>query len=186
MLTPTSRGEFIITLSQNGKDVVANGAGSFNLTALSGPGAGFALPGVEANIADVLIGAAGTVDTYNGFTGPTSFGPGATLNSPTSESGQTVGLIGGDNILFVPHAYHSGDQMSSSATWSNTTISNLGLTSGTYTWRWGTEANADDLVVQIGPTAVSAPGGLALAGMGGVTLLAGAAWRRQRGKWLFA
>jgi hypothetical protein len=166
LLAPTSRGEFIITFSQNGNDVVANGTGSINLAALKAFATAPATPGVVASIADVTVGGATTVTAYNGFSGPTSFGPGA-IAFATTATGQSVSIIGGGvPLIAVFNGYKSGDQLTGSATWANSTFSSLGLTPGTYEWTWGTGANADDFIVQIGPATVPAPSSLILAGTG--------------------
>ena len=95
--TPTQggTGNFNVTVSQVGPNVVWNGSGYFNLAALSfaGPnniGAGFA-----ANQAIWAIGPSTTVDTYSAtsVTYPTSFGNGGVGVSSTS--GSTMGILPG-------------------------------------------------------------------------------------------
>src|SRR5262249_40485375 len=110
---------YTVTLQQMGANVVATGTGAINLTGLtfqgSVPAAG---PGVLANSGIVAIGPGPVVvvteDTYNGFTGPTSFGSGG-LHLASTGSGDFVaieGRVGG--LLFVPQGYVSGAALSSS------------------------------------------------------------------------
>jgi PEP-CTERM motif len=168
-LTPPSRGEFTITFSQDGANVVATGTGSLNTTALQ-----LRVP-VEIISSQVWAGA-GLVQIGNtpaiasgwtGFTGPTSFGPGG-QNLATTSTGARIGVAQSQLVLpiiLLPQGYQSGSQITSSSTWDNTTISGLGLTPGTYTWTWGSGATADDLKVVIpSASAVPEPSSLMLAG----------------------
>src|SRR5262249_2258386 len=112
---------------------------------------------------------------------------GGGTTSANSETGVRVTMQGtnpgfpSDNLLYVPGGYISGGPVSDSATFNNTTIANLGLTPGTYTWTWGSGAHADSFVVEITPARV--PGPVVGAGLPGL-IMAGAAllglWRRKR------
>ena len=68
-------------------------------------------------------------------------------------------------ILEVPAGYQSGNPLSGSSTWDNTTIASLGLTPGTYTWSWGTVTDPSISVDVQAPT-VPEPSSLALLGAG--------------------
>jgi len=175
----------IININEVGSDVVTTVSGSIDLTGLTdrspvnqpavvrpidavifvGPlqsGEGFAIP------ADALLGA----------TGPSSFGSGLTT-FPSSGSGDFVGVLspGGMAQIDVPRNYVSGTMLSATDKYSGTTLSDLGLTPGTYTYHWGTGGDSHTLTVQIG--AVPEPSSLALALTGGALAL-GYAWRRHR------
>jgi hypothetical protein len=183
-LPGTGRAEFIITFSQVGTNVQANGVGSINLSGLQffvpDSGGGVVTP----SAAVALVGGSSMLDFYTvgSVIGPTSFGPGGqTLSS--SDTGDAV-EIEGDNgnilpsgtVVAVPQGYTSG-MLSGQSTWDNTTISGLGLTPGTYEWTWA----SDDLkVVVLAPaTATPEPASLTLLGFGAVGLL-GYGWRRRR------
>jgi hypothetical protein len=120
----------------------------------------------------------------SGISGPTSIGTTTAQQFATTGTGLIAGVnyinFTGMGVIEIDQGYKSGAQISSTATWANSTFSSLGLTPGTYEWTWGSGPNADDLIVQIGPSAVPAPTSLALAGVGGGILLAGAASRRRR------
>jgi len=153
--TPTSggTGNFNVTVSQVGPNVVWNGSGYFNLAALSfaGPnniGAGFA-----ANQAIWAIGPSTTVDTYSAtsVTYPTSFGNSGV--GVSSASGSTMGILpgGSGRLLYVPSGYTSNTVISGSGTYSGQTISSMQLSAGTYTWIWTTGGNSTSVVMNIVP-----------------------------------
>ena len=67
----------------------------------------------------------------------------------------------------MPSGYVSGANLSETAAYNGATFASLHLTPGTYTWSWGTGANADSFTLQIGPLAVvPEPASLALLVMG--------------------
>ena len=151
--TPTSgaSGNFNVTISQVGNDVVWNGSGSFNLAALTSAGSNNIGAGFQANQAIWAIGPNTSVDTYSGtITYPTSFGSPASV-PPPSTVGSTFGILpgGSGRMLWVPSGYVSNTVINGTATYANTTISGMGLTSGVYTWSWGTGGNTSTLVMTI-------------------------------------
>lgn len=152
--------------------MVANGIGSLNFTALTFQGFDFNGPLVNAGAGAVVLGPTGSYADYFGtISGPTSFGSGgnifASSGTSTAPGSSGAGVNGSTGLLLVPGGYFAGDPFTVSSTWNNTTISGLGLTSGTYTWTWGSGANADSLQVVIpgGITAVPEPSTLISAGM---------------------
>ena len=143
-------GDFNVTISQVGNDVVWSGSGSFNLTALTSAGPNNTSAGYASNLAIWAIGPGAPVDTYIGtITYPLTFGTNAV--PVTSASGSTFGILGGGSgrSLYVPSGYVSNTNISGTATYANTTIAAAGLTPGTYTWSWGSGANASSLVMTI-------------------------------------
>src|SRR5436189_2673077 len=189
---------YTVTLQQVGPDVVATGSGAINLTGLIHAGYltyGFG-PGVLPGAADdgwggVIAGRistgptiAGSVDSYHlGLSGPTSFGSGGGA-AASSGSGDTVGTEADcskdgsdcDRFLIVPRGYVSGTFLSNSATYSGKTFATLGVTPGTYIWKWGTGAN-QNFTLQIGPAGV--PDGGSTVSLLGFALLGLAALRRK-------
>ena len=152
--TPTAgvTGNFNVTVSQVGPNVVWNGSGSFNLSALSFVGVGTVGAGFNGNQALWAIGpnSVNNIDQYSGVTTyPSSFGTGGV--GVTSTSGSTFGILtgGGGRLLYVPTGYVSNTTISGSATYSSQTISSMGLTPGVYTWSWGTGGNTSTLVMTI-------------------------------------
>jgi hypothetical protein len=179
--TSASRGEYIVTFSQVGANVVATGSGSINTTALTDDGSvGTAAPRVTASNATVALGPTPTsVEEYVGFSGPTQFGTGGTFDA-TNSSGARVSIRGELSTigLFLPVGYVSGTSLSTSTnTWNNTTIAGLGVRPGTYTWTWGTGSTSDSFVVMTVPE----PASLVMLTLG-LTAVAGLAWRHRKAR----
>lgn len=185
LISASAQAAFTVTISQVGANVVADGSGTFNLTALvphtSGITTGGA--GIAPQSADVAIGpiAQTLEDPYSGIAGPTSFGSGGLANADAG-SGAIVEVAGNATYLYVPAGYVSGNPLTGSATWNNQTLAGLGLTPGTYVWTWGSGATADSFTVIIGaaPTSTSVPtlsqwGLLALSAL--LSLVAVRRWR---------
>jgi hypothetical protein len=143
-------GDFNVTITQVGNDVVWSGSGSFNLTALTSAGPGGTVGGYNSSQAIWAIGPNTSVDTYSGtITYPFIFGTSSV--GVTSNTGSTFGILpgGSGRLLYVPSGYVSNTNISGTSTYANTTIAGAGLTPGTYTWSWGSGANASTLVMTI-------------------------------------
>jgi hypothetical protein len=154
---PAAEATYTITVTQSGADVVASGSGTLNLTSLVGGVPGNAAAYVQANTGSIYVGPTSltAVRSFSGgVTGPANFGSGA-FQAANSGSGSIAGIDAG--AVAVPNPYASGSSISGTATWTGQTFAGLGLTPGTYTWTWGLGANADSLVLQIGPPAPPAP-----------------------------
>jgi outer membrane biosynthesis protein TonB len=150
--TPTSgaSGNFNVTISQVGPDVVWNGSGSFNLAALTSAGPSTISGGYSSAAGAWAIGPNVAVDTYSGtISNPGGFGTSSI--GVTSNAGSTFGILpgGSGRLLYVPSGYVSNTNISGSSTYANTTIALAGLTPGTYTWSWGTGGNTSTLVMTI-------------------------------------
>jgi hypothetical protein len=153
-------GAFMVTITQSGPNVVWSGSGSFNLTALTLVGSVPITSGFATNQAIWIAGATltppgSTGQQYGGasLTYPTTFASGAQTGGPSSFTGSMFGVLPGgvtDRTITVPDGYVSGNIISGSTTYANQTISSMGLSGGTYTWAWGSGANASSLVMTIG------------------------------------
>ncbi len=144
-------GDFNVTVTQVGPDVVWSGSGSFNLDSLTLSGTQNIGAGLAASSAIWAIGPQVTVQQYTGaFTFPATFGAGGAYPPPSS-SGSTFGIVGGgpSRTLLVPNGYTSGSNISGTTTYANTTIASMGLNSGTYVWSWGSGGSASTMVMTI-------------------------------------
>lgn len=159
----SSEAALVINLQEIGSDVVATGSGTANLAELSFHFDGGGTAYMEPSSTDIQIGGPNMVDWYSSIIEPASFGTGMP-SAPDSVTGPRWGVANG--YLLAPKDYTSGTFLSSTSTWNNTTLADLGVTSGTYTWTWGTGSNQDSLTLNAaGGTAVPEPSSLLLMGL---------------------
>jgi len=179
LLAGSSHAAVDIVFAEQGGDVVATMSGTLNLTDLSSSGGGGQPGFVRPDTGFVMLaGSSSSFTTYQAIQTPPNsgiFGTGAaTLAS--SFSGDILGIVSsGTPALRVPSGYVSGDPLSSTTTWNSATLASLGITPGSYTWSWGSGANADTATI----TAVPEPATwllLASAASTGAVV----AWRRRR------
>jgi hypothetical protein len=92
---PPAQAGSVVTLAQQGSDVIANGSGPLDLTGLSSAGGGSNGSGVGPSSGTILTGPVSAFeDTYEGLiTGPRSFGSGG-FTDANSGSGSFVGIVG--------------------------------------------------------------------------------------------
>jgi len=152
---------YTVTLQQVGPDVVATGSGAIDLHGLTVSRSFFQDPGIKP-FGHILVGPASiatgptssSVHPYFGaITGPRIFGSSANFTLASSGSGDMVGIsaeLAFQTFLSVPTGYHSGSFLSDSATYSGQSFATLGVTPGTYVWKWGTGAN-QNFTLQILP-----------------------------------
>ena len=154
-----ARATYIVTFSEVGPNVVANGVGSINLTGLTAfnvfGDAALVVPFVGEEVTGPAFPATpGSLSAYTGASGPTSFGPGGV--NADSGSGDLVGeriFIFGQRVIAVPINYQSGTPLVDSSTYLDTSFATLDVTPGTYVYMW----SSDSFTVQIGPAVVPAP-----------------------------
>ena len=166
----------VLTVRQDGNDVVVIGSGSANINGLTTPDqdddytnvltdsqiyAGPAAFTNDPNTPDVAV------NLWSGITGPTSFGNIANFTAnPDSGNGDLFGIDAGSGIgpsvLVLPRNYLSGANLNGTSRFNNFTLADLGLSPGVFSWNWGTNQNADSLQIRIEPVPVPAP--LPLAG----------------------
>jgi hypothetical protein len=131
--------QFVVTLRQEGSDVVATGSGSIDTTGLRLLELRIFEGGMTPSLPAIQIGPLGLASVYEGvITGPLSFGigTGATADSNT---GDRVGIIFNlfpQPVIVAPPGYVSGNPLSDTMTFDDATFESLGVTPGVYTWTW--------------------------------------------------
>jgi hypothetical protein len=147
-----------MTLLEVGGDVVLSGAGTMNLTSLGLSTPFFRGSSIVPSGAQFGCGTAGpgpfncVIFTGGTITQPANFGTGGqTLGNSASGDFFGIGFDGSARRLFVPTGYVSGSFISGATTFNSTTLATLGATVGTYTWSWGSGANASSIILQVGP-----------------------------------
>ncbi len=167
-----------VTILQVGSDVVMTGSGSVNTAGLSLNGAAQRAGSVSPSTNTFTVGSPNTISelVWSGLTGtPPSFGTGSnTLAS--SGTGDTFSV--NNSNIYVPFSYTSGAALSGQSTFASQTFSSLGLTTGSYTWTWGSGANTGSAVLTIG--AVPEPSTYALAAIATGVMAAIARRRKAR------
>ena len=162
---------FVFTLTQVGNNVVVTGSGTLNTTALTLVVASAEITARFDPAYGALTGGSTDFTSFSrydggGLAGPAACGTGNEIYA-SSGSGDVVGIQGGGPDLSVPQGYISGTALSDSDTYIGATFTSLGFTPGTYTYIWGTGANADSLtVVGVAPE----PGTWALLGIGAASM----------------
>ena len=151
----------VINVVESGSDVIFSYTGQLDLTGLGvsggfGNGGGGYLVPSQGQFSPGV----GNYETY--FLSPlTTFGSGSYTPS-TSDTGVSkfglIDLMG--TYLAVPQGYTSNSSLSGGSTYSSSTFSSLGLTTGTYT----TSLPSDTITMNIGVAPVPAP--LPLLGLG--------------------
>lgn len=148
-----------MSVQQVGSDVVVQASGTVNtnLTAISPVGGGVVGGEIDTSGYIYVSGSStgGVIQPPN-FSGPSNIGT-AGYNAASAGSGDWFGIWFGISGVLVPSSYVSGQSLSGTGTYSNTSIASLGLTPGSYTWTWGSGANADSLVLTISSAPLSSP-----------------------------
>jgi hypothetical protein len=177
LFAASAKAGYVVTLKQEGGDVVASGSGAIDLAGLTRQDGPFLTPPQVIPITGVIltgplpVAASPILHEYSGLTGPDNFGTGlATL----ANSGSGVLLGEGGGFLIVQDSYVSGSFLSDSAAYDGQSLSSLGVTSGVYEWTWGRGSN-QSFTLEIG---VPEPSSLLLLSVGFVGLLLAPVGRR--------
>jgi hypothetical protein len=184
--TLPAKAEFIATVEQVGSNVVVTGSGTIDTAGLTSAGASVYGSAIAPSQGLISIGSPNGegVSLFTGITGPTTFGGGGFVAPSDSGSGDKVTLYDALDQLALPVGYVSGSALSDTSTYDNTTLANLGVTPGTYTYTFGSGATADTFIINAGaqaPAAVPEPASLAVLPMAiGLTLLASRGRRKAK------
>ncbi len=150
----SARAAMTVSIYSEGDNVVATANGSIDLTSLSFVEDGANFASIEPDAGALLSGEVEDLSVYFGISGPDNWGSGGQTVA-TSSSGDGLLIVGLQGAIAVPAGYTSGANLTSQAVFSGATLAGLGLTPGTYTYNWGSDSNADSLVVNI--SAAAAP-----------------------------
>jgi len=149
----TMEGAVVVSLQEVGNDVVATVGGTANLGGASPDSSGVGLPLNLAPATPHISVGDSLADSYSLLlTGPTEFGSGIGPFQPTSSTGDFVLMDQLVGLLMLPEGYVSGNPLSSTATWENTTLSALTVTPGTYVWSWQVGDGTDTFTLYAGVT----------------------------------
>jgi len=165
-----------ITLEEVGSDLVLEASGSVNLSALTyGDEVGY--EGIiYPQFSTLVAGPAETVlgDAYEGTLSGDAFGSSIGPQFATGGSGDLIGIAFGFGNVVVPAGYVSGSPLSATSTFANTSLADLDIAPGVYSWTWGSGADADSATL----TAVPEPA--TYAALAGAFALGLALWNRRR------
>jgi hypothetical protein len=84
LAAPPAQAGYVVTLTQEGTDVVATGSGPIDLTGLSFNFPSGAAAFISPDSGAIFTGPSSTEGVYTGFTGPGSFGSGGAGSLPAA------------------------------------------------------------------------------------------------------
>lgn len=167
---PAARAALMMQCQEIGGNVVITASGKINTSALTTAVAISSSGGVNPDTAFITM-RSGSGTAYAGASGPASFGS-FTLSTPSSSSGDFVGIRGNVPYIYLPSGY-GGTPLSATSTYNGKTLASMGFlpTPFIFTYTWGAGATADSLIV----TSLPEPGAMAL-----LCVAAGGMLRRRR------
>jgi hypothetical protein len=126
----TARADFIVTLTEQGGNVVATASGQIDLTGLRlyPFSIGSAMAIIIPDDGIIINGpvSSSPYDAYEGAIGTPAWGFGRGALASTG-SGDIVGVEGDGGFILVPHGYVSDSPLSDTATYDNATFASLGV-----------------------------------------------------------
>ena len=134
--------DIVITAAETSNGISVQGGGTLDLAGLSIVFEGDQDVGINPALPVIVAGGAvvdnNVIDSY-GLTNrtiPADVGTGINFVSPTSTSGDTFGFgsFFGNEELFVPDGYASGDPLAATSFYQGQTLASLGLTPGSYSF----------------------------------------------------
>jgi hypothetical protein len=142
-----------IDIFESGANVVAAGAGVFDITDLTFSAGSSGSAAIAPSRGGVGIGSPADSALYGTLIGPSSLGSGRFPTFASSASGDMFGTgFSDERDLLIPSDYVSGAALLGSATFDDQTIASLGLDLGTYVYTWGNGDHADSLTIKVGGT----------------------------------
>jgi hypothetical protein len=167
MMSGATSAAVVIDIDEVGDDVVATASGTINTAGFdsldsASPGPFLAGTGFDPDwTCGIGVGTGSSVDVYvEADLGNTSVcSTGARFPAFGGSTGDYVGVIAaadGPDVIYVQPGYVSGSPIEAQSTWSNSSLTSLGLVPGVYVFTWGSGADEDTLTVRIGQS--SAPG----------------------------
>jgi hypothetical protein len=140
-----------IDIFESGANVVAAGAGVFDITDLTFSAGSSGSAAIAPSRGGVGIGSPADSALYGTLIGPSSLGSGRFPTFASSASGDMFGTgFSDERDLLIPSDYVSGAALLGSAKFDDQTIASLGLDPGTYVYTWGNGDHADSLTIKIG------------------------------------
>jgi hypothetical protein len=154
---PSARAAYTITFTESGGNVLESGSGSFDLTGLNNVGNAGSLGGALYPHGGLFVGGPQGPQIFSysiSITDPVFWGSG-NITYANSSVGDTVLISVQGSIIGVATGYESGQPLSESSVYNNSTFESLGLTPGTYVENWGAGATADSFTVIVDSGAAS-------------------------------
>jgi hypothetical protein len=154
---PSARAAYTITFTESGGNVLESGGGSFDLTGLNNVGNAGSLGGELFPQGGLFVGGPEGPQTFFysiPIIDPVFWGPG-NITFANSSVGDAVLISVQGSMIGVPTAYESGQSLSESSVYNNSTFESLGLSPGTYVENWGAGATADSFTVIVDSGAAS-------------------------------